>query len=167
MAEIKFTDNSVAVKGALEEAVLRFLKEASSDLASQTERNSRNTKYGDYDVRHSWKSQVFPDEMMAQVGSPLEAAYWEELGTGEYALNHDGRKGWWVYVEGNSTLTPSTQPIYTEREAKAIAASMRSEGLDAHATKGVEANRPLFKTFESNKAKIIRRAEQILKGRME
>lgn len=34
-----------------------------------------------------------------KIGSPLENAIWEEFGTGEYALNGDGRKGGWFYVD--------------------------------------------------------------------
>ena len=103
--------------------------------------------------------------MVATVGSPDEAAYWEELGTGEYALNKDGRKGWWVYVEGNDTPR-ANQKYYTKTEAMQTAAFLRSKGLDAHATNGTEPNRPLHRAFTSMKAALIRRAETVLGARM-
>lgn len=165
MAEVKFTDNSVAVKEALEEACLAYLHEAAGELTSQTMRNSRPVKYGRHDVRGNWKYTVDESKFEATVGNPLEASYWEELGTGEYALNKDGRKGWWVYVEGNDT--PSGNQSYcTETEAKQVAAFLRSKGLDAHATNGTEANRPLFRAFTEKKAAIIARAKEVLGARM-
>lgn len=162
---VEFHDNSIQVKDALEEAVNQWLEEAVSELEAQTKRNSRTAKYGSYDVKGSWDHKVDEAKKEARVGSPLEAAFWEELGTGEYALNKDGRKGWWVYVEGSSAKK-STQPIRTEKEAKRTAAYLRSKGLDAHATNGTEANRPLHRAYTANKEKIIRRAQQIFGERL-
>lgn len=163
---VEVQDNSIQVKDALEEALNQWLEEAASELEAQTKRNSRTAKYGSFDVKGSWNHVVDEGKKEAKVGNPLEAAFWEELGTGEYALNKDGREGWWVYVEGNSSH-PSRQPVRTREEAEATAAYLRSKGLDAHATNGTEANRPLHRAFTANKAKIIRRAEQILKERLE
>ena len=162
---VEFTDNSIQVKTELEAAVIAYLHEAAGELTSQTTRNSRPVKYGQQDVKNSWDYVVDEDELMAAVGSPLEAAYWEELGTGEYALNGDGRKGWWVYVEGNDTPR-ANQKMYTEEEAKSVAAFLRSKGLDAHATKGTEANRPLFNAFTASKTALVRRAEEVMGARM-
>lgn len=162
---VTFTDNSAKVKAALDETSIAYLYEAAGELEAQTKRNSRPIKYGRHDVKNSWQYKVDEDAGEAKIGSPLEAAYWEELGTGEYALNKDGRKGWWVYVEGNDTPS-SNQKMYTEAEAKQTAAFLQSKGLDAHATKGTKANRPLFSAFTSLKTALIRRAEEILKVRM-
>ena len=165
MADIEFTDNSLQVKEALEEACISYLHEAAGELTSQTVRNSRAVKYGRHDVRGNWKYSVDENNLEATVGNPLEASYWEELGTGEYALNKDGRKGWWVYVEGNDTPR-ANQKYYSEQEAKQTAAFLREKGLDAHATKGTEANQPLFRAFTSLKSALIRRAEQVLGAKM-
>lgn len=162
---VEFTNNSVAVKDALNDACIAYLHEAAGELEAETKRNSRPVKYGRHDVRGNWKYTVDEGKMEARVGNPLEAAYWEELGTGEYALNKDGRKGWWVYVEGNDTPR-SNQKYYTEQEAKETAAFLRSQGLDAHATNGTEANRPLFRAFTSLRTALIRRAEQVLGARL-
>jgi hypothetical protein len=43
---------------------------------------------------------------------------------------------------------------------------LREKGLDAHYTKGQQPRRMLHNAFETKKAAIIRRAEQVLKGRM-
>lgn len=162
MANVEFTDNSVQVIDALEDAVIAYLYEAGGELEAQTKRNTRPVKYGKQDVKNSWEYQVDEKAKETKVGSPLEASYWEELGTGEYALNHDGRKGWWVYVEGNDTPR-SNQKYYTEAEAKEVAAYLRAEEkLDAYATKGTEANRPLYKTFTELQPALIRRAEEMV-----
>ena len=157
---VEFTDNSVAVKTALEQAIIAKLYEAAGELQGQTVRNSKPVKYGQQDVKNSWGYVVDEDKLEAVVGSSLDAAYWEELGTGEYALNKDGRPGWWVYVEGNDTPR-ANQKMYTEQEAKQTAAFLRSKGLDAHATKGTEANRPLYRAFTALKTPLIRMFEEI------
>ena len=75
----------------------------------------------------------------AHVGSPLENAIWEEFGTGEYALNDNGRKGGWHY---------------------------KDEKGKWHHTFGKSPNRALHNSFVTLKSALIRRAEQVLKGRM-
>lgn len=167
MANIEFTDNSAIVNAAMNEELIAWLYEQGGELAAQTIRNSRPVTYGQQDVRNSWKYEVNENNQEVKVGSTLEASYWEELGTGSYALNNDGRKGWWVYVKDNDT-PKENQKYYTEAEARDVAAYLRSEkGLDAYATNGTEANRPLFKAFTSLEPKIKKNAEERLKARFE
>lgn len=165
MAQVEFEDFSVKVIDAMEEACIAFLHEAAGELKSQAQRRTKMGPKDGFDVKGTWDYKVDEGDKSAKVGNPLEAAYWEELGTGEYALNKDGRKGWWVYVEGQSN-SPSNQPIRTQKEAEETAAYLRSKGLPAHATNGREPNRPLHNAFVENKSKIIKRAEQIFKGGM-
>lgn len=166
MAKVEFKDNSAAVKDALGDAVIAYLYEAGGELKTQTSRNStQGRKYGNIQATNLWQYNVDESKKETKVGSPYEAGFWEELGTGEYALNKDGRKGWWVYVEGSGSAR-SNQKYYTETEAKGVAASMRAEGLDAHATNGHEAVRPLYKAFTSLKSALIKRAEEVLGARM-
>ncbi len=160
---VEFHDYSEEAKAAIERAVTAYLYEAAGELEAHTKRNSRPKKYQGRPAQALWEYAVDEDEKTAAVGSPYEAAFWEEFGTGEYALNKDGRKGWWVYVEGNDTPR-SKQNYYTEEEAKHTAAYLRSKGLDAHATNGIEPNRPLHTAFTTQKAALIRRAEEVLKG---
>lgn len=165
MADVEFLDFSAEVKANMEDACIAFLHEAAGELKSQAQRNTKMRPKDGFDVKGTWDYQVDESAKKARIGNPLEASYWEELGTGEYALNHDGRKGWWVYVEGQSK-GPTSQPVRTQQEAEETAAYLRSKGLPAHATNGRPPNRPLHKAFTENKAKIIRRAEQIFKGEM-
>lgn len=163
---VELENNTVRVQQAFEDAVIAYLYEAASEIEALTKRNTRPVKYGRHNVKSSWSHTVDESKQIATVGSPLEAAFWEELGTGEHALNKDGRKGWWVYVEGNDTPRPN-QKYYTQQEAEATAASMRAAGLDAHATNGTEANRPLHRAFESKKAWLKKRAAELLGEHLE
>lgn len=164
MANVEFKDFSIRVKDAMGDAVIAYLYEAAGEVEAQTKRNSRQgKKYLGRDAHALWTYTVDEGDKVATVGSQYEPAYWEELGTGEHALNNDGRKGWWVYVEGNDTPR-ANQKKYTKEEAEGIAASMRADGLDAHATDGQDPNRPLFRAFTSLRSALVRRAEQVLKG---
>lgn len=172
MADVEFTDNSVKVKAALNDAIRAYLYEAGGALKSQAQKNTRSfegAKKGETDVKSSWKYHVDESKQEVTVGSPLEASYWEEFGTGEHAdtsLNggREGRKGWWVYVVGNSQKGKNDK-IYTKEQAIAVAASMRKKGLNAHATNGITPNRPLFTAFTMKKTSIIKRFQTIMRDK--
>ena len=165
MTDVQFTDNSVQVKGALEDAVLQWLEESADEIQSAAERNS---DFAPRSLKQQWNHVVSKANHEATIGHPKELAIWMEFGTGEYALNNDGRKGYWVYVKGNSNMREKNPgETLTLAEAKRRMAYLREQGLDAHITKGHKPMRMLHNAFEKNKAKIIRRAEQILKGKME
>jgi len=88
-------------------------------------------------LKGSWNHQVNDAAKEAKVGSPLENAIWEEFGTGEYAAAGDGRKGGWSYQD---------------------------DAGDWHHTRGKRPNRTLQRAFDSTKAAIIRRAQEIFRG---
>ena len=162
-ARVEFQDFSVQVKDALDEAAVQFLEEAASELEAQAARNSAFSK----NLHGTWKHVVNESEKEATVGNPMELAIWMELGTGEYALEGKGRKGYWVYVKGNSSVKESNPgKARTLEEAKMAVAILREKGLEAYYTKGQKPRRMLHNAFESKKAAIIRRAEQVFKGRL-
>lgn len=165
MADVEFTDNSVKVITAIEDAVIAWLYEAGGELEAKTKRNTKPPKFGEHDVKNSWECVVNEAEGEARVGSAMEAACWAEFGTGEHAVNHDGRKGWWVYVEGNNNRSEN-QKYYTEEEAKRTVAAMRANHIPAHATNGTEPIRPLFNAFNSKKNKLIKRFSEIMNERI-
>jgi hypothetical protein len=138
MARVEFQDFSVQVKDALDDAVLQFLEEAGSELEAQTKRNQTRVDSGE--TKGQWTHVVDESKQICTVGNPLENAIWEEFGTGEYALEGNGRKGGWWYQDKDTGKW--------------------------HFTTGKTPLRPLHTAFERTKAKIIRRAEQVLKGRM-
>lgn len=134
MAQLEFEDNRINCKEVFDELIIAFLYEAGGELASQAARNSR-VKTGQ--TKGSWNYIVNDSELSVTVGSPLENAIWEEFGTGEYALNNDGRKGGWYYID--------------EKEK-------------GHFTYGKKPNRALWKSFEELKPKLQPALENKLKG---
>ena len=133
---VEFEDFTIKVTEALEDACVQFLEEASSEIQSQAQRNSR---VASGQLKGSWNHIVDEGAMEAKIGSPLQNAIWEEFGTGEYALKGDGRKGGWRYQDDNG---------------------------DWHYTTGKKPNRTLHNAFESCKAKITNRAKQVFGERM-
>ena len=90
---IKFHDNSEAVLAALEDAIMNGLELGAGEIQSQAVQNSRvDTGKTRNSFRHRVKGSG--TEFTAEIGSPDENAIWEEFGTGDYALNGNGRKGW-------------------------------------------------------------------------
>ncbi len=133
MADLTFEENSIKVKDTIAETAVAYLYEVSGEMVSQTARNSR---VDTGQTKGSWDYSVNEDELESQVGSPLENAIWEEFGTGEHALNKDGRKGGW---------------FYTDRHGK------------GHFTIGKKPNRALWRAFQILKPKLIKRAESIFR----
>lgn len=137
MSSVEFTDNSAQVKSTINDAVIAYLHEAGGELEAQVK---RNTRVDTGQTKGQWQYVVDEGGLETVVGNPLENAIWEEFGTGEYALNGDGRKGGWYYVD--------------------------RKGI-RHFTKGKTPSRALQKAFTSLKSALIRRAEEVLKARME
>lgn len=131
---VEFQDFSIQVKEAFDEKAVQFLEEAAAEIESAAKRGSR---VDSGQLKGSWNHQVDESAKEAKVGSPEQNAIWEEFGTGEYALHGDGRKGGWSYQDDSG---------------------------DWHHTKGKTPNRTLQRAFDSTKAAIIRRAEQIFRG---
>lgn len=162
---VEFQDFSIKVTEAMEEALIAGLHEAAGEIESRTIRNSRQGHtYGDIQARALWDHKVDEARMEASIGSPHEAGFWEELGTGEHALNKDGRKGWWVYVEGQDS-GKGGKSYATKEEAEQAAAFLRKvKHLDAYATNGIDPNRPLHRAFESGKKAVQAIFEEKMKG---
>ena len=131
---VEFEDYSARVKGALSDAGKQWLMEAAGELEAQVK---RNTRVDTGQLKNSWTYNVDEAALEAKVGSPLENAIWEEFGTGQYALNGDGRKTAWMYEDRNG---------------------------EWHKTTGKKPNRALNNAYTSLKGKLRARYEQIMKG---
>jgi hypothetical protein len=136
---IVYKNNSMAVKAAISGAVSAYLYEAGGEIQAQTIRNSR-VDTGQTKGSYQYKVQEEGNEGTVYIGSNLENAIWEEFGTGEYALNGDGRKGGWVYK--------------SQKNGK------------FYRTKGKTPNRPMYNAFNSLREKLKKRLEEILKSRL-
>lgn len=79
---------------------------------------------------NSIMERVVVDDGMVRgfVGTNVEHAIWNEMGTGEFAINGNGRKGGWVYTtpSGVTRFTrgmrpqPFLKPAFVENEAEII-----------------------------------------------
>ena len=130
---VVFKDFSKIVLDKIHETGETFLEEVGGEVESQTK---QHTKVDTGKTKNSWEHVVNTDKMEVQIGSRYKNALWEELGTGIYALNGDGRKTKWVY---------------------------RTEDGKFHATVGKKPRRALYRAFESKKNLIIREAKRRFK----
>lgn len=132
--KVRFESDLPEVEGAIREAVLQWLEESAGELQSDIVRLSRRKTS---QTAASYGHVVDRSRLEAFVGSNLENAIWEEFGTGEYALNGDGRKGGWVYRDIDGKF---------------------------HFTCGKTPNRPIFRAFSQGQAKIQRGLERKLRA---
>lgn len=110
IVSVKFEDNSIKVKKALADVCESWLYEASGLMEAQVK---RNTPVDTGQLKGSWQYKVDISEMKSTIGSNLENAIWNEYGTGQYALNGDGRKTPWFYTDrkGNGHFTHGKRPV--------------------------------------------------------
>ena len=160
MADVKFTDNSIEVMNAIEQAAIKFLHEAAGELEAQAK---RNTRVDTGQLKKSWDYKIDKSKLIAYVGNPLENAIWEEFGTGEFAVNGDGRKGYWVFVKGGDVKSKSPK-TYTLEQAKRAVAILRKKGLEAYYTKGKRGTRAFEKAKTTVKPKINSIAKEAFKN---
>ena len=130
---VKFSDNSDKIKLILEQATAAGLEAAAAEVESQARRNS---PVDTGQLKGAWGHFVNEERMEATIGNTTEHSIWNEFGTGEWALEGNGRKGGWFYkdAEGNS-----------------------------HFTHGIKPRRMLFNAFCAKKNAVIRIIEQALK----
>lgn len=165
-SRVDFKDFSIDVKAAMNSTTIAWLHETANEVTAQAQRNCVMEDDAGKQLKGSYKNVVDDGKGEAQVGSPLESAYWEEWGTGEYAAHKDGRKGWWVYIKGQASKGGG-KSYRTKEEAEEAAAFLRSaKKLDAMVTNGRRPNYTLEKSFESTKNPAIAQLERMLKERM-
>ena len=132
--KVEFHDFSIQVMGKIDDTVNIVLDECAGEVVSATKRNSR---VDTGKTKNSFRHTVDDDSHTAYMGSSDENAIWEEFGTGEHALNGDGRKGGWAYED---------------------------EKGDWHYTHGKKPSRAFWKAYTSLKNAIINKFQNALKG---
>ncbi|MCX4341326.1 MAG: HK97 gp10 family phage protein [Lachnospiraceae bacterium] len=113
---------------------IAWLHEAGGELLAAV-RNNQRVRTGK--TRQSWRYEVDESRLECVVASDSQNAIWEEFGTGEYALNGNGRKGGWWYVD---------------------------EQGKRHFTRGKRPIRPLYKAYMSLKNVITAAAQERFRG---
>ena len=136
-SNVEIKDFSLEVKGALDDAVIAYLHEAGSVLQRQA---ANNTRIGTGETAGKWAYVVDESKGVCTIGNPLQNAIWEEFGTGEYAYAGNGRKGGWYYQDKDTGKW--------------------------HHTYGKTPTRALHNAYVAKKDAIIKRAEQVFKGRL-
>lgn len=129
--QVKLENNTMKIKNLLNESAIAYLYEASGELQHEVQNNSR---VDTGQLKGSWRYEVNESNLESVIGSPLENAIWEEFGTGEYAVNGDGRKGGWFYVDAKGK---------------------------GHFTRGKSPQHAFQRAFETVKDALVRRAEKV------
>lgn len=156
-SNVEFNDFSVQVMGAIDDRIDGVLAEVAGEIISQTKRNSRVGSAG-AKTKNSFQYKVDTSTHTAYMGSPDENALWEEMGTGEHALQGNGRKGaWYVPVE---KVTGYKKPTYNGK----VVIIHGKDGQKFYKTNGKKPSRAFWKAFESLKNAIIKRIQDSLKG---
>ncbi len=91
-----FKDNSKAIKSAIENGCEKWIDKTAEMILNSVK---ENTAVDTGQTRDGWC--VEREKECAVIGNPLENAVWEEFGTGEYAINGNGRKRGWYYKDKN------------------------------------------------------------------
>lgn len=149
---VEFKDNHIEIKQNLNQRGINWIEETLAEIESQTIKNTR-TDTGN--TKRNWKH--FIDETIGEgyIGNVLENALWEELGTGDYAINGDGRKGaWYIPVEW---ITGHKKPTFNGK----VVIVHNKEGKAFYKTNGKKPTRAMTKAFESKKNWAEKRAEEI------
>lgn len=153
-----FTDNRIAVKTELKKAGIAWLYEACGELEAQTKRNS---KVSTEKTKGSYQYRVDEEKLEGYVGSSEENAIWEEYGTGEYALNSDGRKGgWWIKV-GNGK---NEIPLPTAEKYSWVKVRKKNGVLTYVFTYGKKPTKPMTKAYTSLKNVLQKKAKELFGG---
>ena len=108
-------------------------------------------------LKNGWKHYLEAQEGNAYVGNEKENALWEEFGTGEYAVNHDGRNTpWYVPVW---KVTGKKKPTFNGKVE-----IVHLDGNAYYKTNGKKPSRAFTKAFETVKPIAKKRAEEIFGG---
>lgn len=119
------------VKGSLKRAGVAWLHEACGELEAQVKRNQR-VRTGR--TKGSWRYVVDEAKLEGYVASDAMNAVYEEFGTGEFALNGNGRKGGWWYRD------PQTGKVWF--------------------TRGKKPHRPLYRAYTGLKGRLVEKARE-------
>jgi len=108
------TDNIMKFNREMDAVVSQWLEESAGELEAQTKRNTAVGLVAGGKTKGDWSHYVSESEQKAVIGNPDENAIWEEFGTGEYAVNGDGRKGgWYIPIgEGEGMISQAVVDAY-------------------------------------------------------
>ena len=133
------------------------MEKACADVEGDAKENAPKDT-GNLRNQMQYKVEVRGTDIVGTVFNPEEYAIYVHEGTG---LSDNG---YWVYVkDGGGGGGRTTGKRYTKERAKQIVAIMRSEGLDAYYTNGMQPRPFLTDALHQNRGKIINRIEEAIK----
>lgn len=166
MADVEFQDFSLEVKAAIDSVTIGWMHDWANEIVSQAARNCAMDGELGQQLAGSYYYDADDSKGIARVGTRMEAGYWEEYGTGEYAAKGNGRKGWWIYIEGQ-TSGSGGMSYATQEEAEQMAAYIRQVyGKAAIVTNGRRPAHTLEKAFTTVTPQAQADLEEKLKARM-
>ncbi len=170
---VVFQDFHLEVEAELNDTTIKWLEEFGNEIASHAKRNCKMDDDPDKQLKGSYRSELDEANGKAQIGTPLEAGFWEEFGTGSYADTSknggkQGRQGWWVYTpddEGPPGYKSHT--YYDQMEAEMMAAWIQAtHGIKAYASNGRRPAYTLENAYLANKNKWLDKLYKMMRERM-
>lgn len=155
--EIRVESNLQVVTQKLKSALLAFLEEAGAEVESQA---VMNTPVSEGQLKGDWNHIVEDDEYKVTIGNTSQHAIWMEYGTGEYAIEGNGRKGGWYIPIGNGGVSEATAQKYGWKIVYG------KDGQQFAYTKGARPRRMLFNAMQDMAGDIQSRANDIIGGRL-
>lgn len=154
--DIVFEDNTVKILAQIDDAVDKCLLEVGAEIESQVTRNSRADKG---QTRGAWAAKMDKAKHEIVIGNPLENAIWEEFGTGEYAVNSDGRKTpWYVPVD---KYVGTKKPTFN---GKVVIIENKKTGQKFYKTNGKRGTRAFEKAKNTVQPKVATYVKNAFKG---
>ena len=135
-SDVEFKDNSIQVKAVMDKAIIAALHECAGEIQTQA---AKNTRVQTGQTKASWEYAVDSGRKIATIGSDYENAIWEEFGTGEYALEGNGRRGGWSYKDDKGVW---------------------------HFTMGKRPQRAFWNAYNAKKTAVMRRIRDVIKRSM-
>ena len=152
---VKVVDNTADVAKILDDIAGEYLNDGARLLLNQT---IANTRVDTGQTKGSWKSVV--EKRRAVVGSDDPNAIWEEFGTGNYALDGNGRKDpWYIPVD---TYLRHKKPTF---EGKVVIVYGKG-GKAYYKTDGKRPNRALFNAKITTAPQLERRFKDLFREQM-
>lgn len=152
--KISIDDKLDLVEKDLRNRLENFIEEATSELESQI---VKNTAVDEGELKLSWEHRVDKVNLTGIIGSSKQNAIWEEYGTGNYAVNDDGRKTpWYIPVD---EVEGTHKPTYKGE----VTIVYGKNGMAFYKTDGKRAKRMVFQAYSSLNPKIQRRLKEIMK----
>lgn len=160
-----FESKKDQIVSAIEGGSKEWLIEVASEIMSQAQRNTAVGRVGGGQTKASWGIGEVVDngnELSIEVGSTSKNALWEEYGTGDYALNGDGRKGGWYVMIGNGSNQISEEVV----KAYGYRIYYGKNGKRFIHTNGKRPKRALQKAVKKTKSRANGRLKTKIEGRL-